>query len=94
MQPRWSILLHCSNPGSQVNQLDCHRTYFTLVDESGNAHPAMEYLAATLDEAPVFQVMPLKRFVKLIGSGEHLEVVGDGRFVGTTSRRTFSARAT
>ena len=70
----------------------CQRTYFTVTDDDGNGHPAMEYLAASLDDAPVFEVMPLKRFVKLIGSGEHLKSLGDGRFIGSRSRRTFSAR--
>lgn len=77
-----------------MEQLDRTRTYFTVTDESGKGHPAVEYLAGTLDEVPVFQVMPLKRFVKLIGSGEHLEPLGEGRFLGTRSRRTYSLRAT
>ena len=68
------------------------RTYFTVTDEHGNGHPAVEYLAATLDGEPAFQGLPLKRFVKLIGTGEHLESLGDGRFVGARSRRTFLAR--
>lgn len=72
-----------------MDQSDCRRTYFTVLDEDGVGHPAMEYLAATLDEQPVFQVLPLKRFVKLIGSGEHLEAAGDGRFVSSRSRRTY-----
>jgi hypothetical protein len=45
-----------------------------------------------LDEQPVFQVMPLKRFVKLIGSGEPLESIGDGRFVGARTRQTYSCQ--
>jgi hypothetical protein len=36
--------------------------------------------------------MPLKRFVKLIGSGERLEALGNGRFVGASSGRTYSAQ--
>ena len=75
-----------------MDDSNCQRTYFTVTDDSGKGHPAVEYLAATLDGGPVFQVMPLKRFVKLIGSGEHLEALGDGRFIGLRSRRTFSAR--
>ncbi|MEJ8840048.1 hypothetical protein [Ramlibacter sp. AN1133] len=67
------------------------RTYFTVTDEAGQGHPAMEYLAGTLDEEPAFQVLPLKRFVKLIGSGEALESIGEGRFVGSRSRRKYSA---
>ena len=65
------------------------RSYFAVTDESGRRHPAMEYLAGTLDDQPVFQVMPLKRFVKLIGSGEPLESIGDGRFVGSRTRQTY-----
>ena len=67
------------------------RTYFIVTDDDGRGHPAVEYLAATLDGAPVFQILPLKRFFKLIGSGEHLEALGDGRFIGSNSRRTYSA---
>ena len=67
-----------------------NRTYFALKDESGKAHPAMAYLAGTLDEEPVFQVVPLKRFVKLIGSGEHLEALEDGRFLGLRTGRIYS----
>jgi hypothetical protein len=78
--------------GRTVDELTCHRTYFTVTDDEGNGHPAVEYLAAMLDDESVFQVMPLKRFVKLIGSGEPLESLGDGRFIGTYSRRTYSAQ--
>lgn len=69
-----------------------HRTYFTVTDDDGNGHPAVEYLAATLDDRTVFPIMAVKRFVKLIGSGEHLESLGDGRFIGSYSRRTYSAQ--
>lgn len=74
-----------------MEHLERERTYFTLVDESGKGHPAMEYVAGTLDEEPTFQIVPLKRFVKLIGSGEPLEAAGEGQFVGARSRRKFSA---
>ena len=78
-----------------MDDLDRPRTYFTVTDEFGMGHPAMEYFAGTLDGGqPVFEVIPLKRFVKLIGSGEHLEGLGNGRFLGLTSRRTYSVRAT
>ena len=69
-----------------------NRTYFTLLDQHGKGHPAMEYVAATLDGQHVFQVMPLKRFVKLIGSGERLEPLGEGRYIDVRSGRTYSAR--
>jgi hypothetical protein len=75
-----------------VQEPDRQRIYFTLTDESGRGHPAMEYLAGTLEEEPVFQVIPMKRFVKLIGSGESLEALGDGRFIGSRTGRAFSAR--
>jgi hypothetical protein len=74
-----------------VDEPERPRTYFTVTDESGKRHPAVEYLAGSLDEQPVFQVIPLKRFLKLIGSGEHLQALGDGRFIGTHSRRIYCA---
>ena len=58
----------------------------------GGTLPAMEYVAGTLEEQPVVQVIPMKRFVKLIGSGESLEALGDGRFIGSRTGRAFSAR--
>lgn len=51
-----------------------HRTYFTLVDESGAASPAMEYWAVPPDGAAGM----LRKFVKLIGSGETLEALAIG----------------
>jgi hypothetical protein len=38
----------------------------------------------------VFEVVPLKRFVKLIGCGEHLEALEDGRFLGLRTGRIYS----
>jgi len=76
-----------------MEQSDQERTYFTVTDESGKGHPAMEYLAGTIGEEPSFQVLPLRRFVKLIGSGEPLESLGEGRFVGSRSRQKYSAAA-
>jgi hypothetical protein len=76
-----------------LDQTDCRRSYFTVVDEEGIAHPAMEYVAATLDEQPVFHVLPLKRFVKLIATGENLAALGDGRFIGARSGRVFKGGA-
>ena len=75
-----------------MDESDCRRNYFTVVDDEGVAHPAMEYLAATLDEQPVFHVLPLKRFVKLIATGENLAALGDGRFIGARSGRIFAER--
>lgn len=77
--------------GPTMDDSNCDRTYFTVTDADGKGHPAVEYLAATLDETPVFQILPLKRFIKLIGSGENLEPLGGGRFIGTHSRRTYCA---
>ena len=66
------------------------RRYFTVLDESGRPAPAMEYWAATPDQdEPVYEVVALRRFVKLIGSGERLEETTEGVFVGNRSRRTF-----
>lgn len=57
------------------------RTYFTVVDEAGQAAPAVEYWAAHFDEAVEnHEVLPLRRFVKLLGSGESLLEVGQGIF--------------
>lgn len=73
-----------------MKELTRNRTYFTLLDEDGMGHPAMEYVAATLDVQPDPEIMPLKRFVKLIGSGEHLEPLDNGRYIGSRSGRTYS----
>lgn len=65
------------------------RRYFTVLDESGHPAPAMEYWAATPEQdEPVYAVVALRRFVKLIG-GERLEETTEGVFVGNWSRRTF-----
>lgn len=66
------------------------RRYFTVLDEDGRAAPAVEYWAAVVDEdQPVYQVLPLRRFIKLIGSGEQLEEAHEGVFVASFSRRIF-----
>jgi hypothetical protein len=66
------------------------RLYFTVVDESGKELPAVEYWAGSPDEdEPAFQVIPLRRFVKLLGIGESLEEIGDGVFSGIWSGRRF-----
>ena len=75
-----------------MDDSDCERMYFRVLDGEGNSHPAVEYLAATLDQEPVHEVLPLRRFVKLIGSGERLESLGGGQFVGFRSRRTYSVQ--
>lgn len=55
------------------------RKYFTVVDEHGRAMPAVEYWAGTFDTTqPQFEIVPLRRFIKLIGTGESLREDGDG----------------
>lgn len=50
----------------------------------------MEYWAATLcEEEAAPESTRLRRFVKLIGSGEDLSEMGDGVFRGVQSQRTF-----
>lgn len=57
------------------------RIYFTVVDEGGKAAPAVEYWAAHFDEAlDNYEVLPLRRFVKLLGSGESLSELGGGAY--------------
>lgn len=73
-----------------MEELTRNRTYFTLLDEDGIGHPAVEYVAATLDVQPAPEIMPLRRFVKLIGSGEHLEPLDNGRYIGSHSGRAYS----
>lgn len=68
------------------------RRYFTVVDEDGRAAPVTEYWAAIVDEHHVtHEGAALRRFIKLLGSGERLEEVEEGVFVARTSRRTFFA---
>ena len=69
-----------------MDQPTSQRTYFTVTDEGGHPHPAVEYLAATLDADAVVQDMPTRRFIRLIGAGEHLQAIGrDG--VGSSDAR-------
>lgn len=67
------------------------RRYFTVLDEAGNAAPAVEYWSATVDEdvQPVYEVLPLRRFFKLLDSGERLEEAQPGVFISRSSGRTF-----
>ncbi len=66
------------------------RRYFTVLDEAGRPAPAVEYWAASLDGAePAYEALPLRRFVKLLGSGECLEKVEEGVFIASISRRAF-----
>ncbi|HSW20834.1 MAG TPA: hypothetical protein VLJ86_26670 [Ramlibacter sp.] len=69
---------------------DQTRVYFSVLDPTGHRLPAVEYWAGTLDsETPVFQVAPLRRFIKLLGSGEPLRDAGDGLFTGAVTGRSF-----
>lgn len=66
------------------------RLYFTVLDAWGKAMPAVEYWAASSqDEHPPFQVVPLRRFVKLLGAGESLQEAGKGVFTGISSGRRY-----
>lgn len=59
------------------------RVYFTVLDEAGTAYPAVEYWAGLIDDAaPVYQVLALHRFIKLIGPDEPLTETGKGVFRG------------
>jgi hypothetical protein len=66
------------------------RLYFTVLDASGKAMPAVEYWAASpQDEQPAFQGLPLRKYVKLLGAGESLQEAGNGVFTGVSSGRRF-----
>lgn len=66
------------------------RLYFLVVDEAGHELPAVEYWAGSLDEDQAhYQVVPLRRFVKLLGVGELLEEIGNDAFNGRGSGRRF-----
>lgn len=72
---------------------DLPRVYFTVIDDAGRTAPAVEYWAEHFDEsAEGTEVLPLFRFVKLIGSGECLRASGNGTFVGEVCGRTFHQR--
>jgi hypothetical protein len=67
------------------------RVYFTVLDEAGKAYPAVEYWAGLIDEAtPVYQVVPLRRFIKLIGPDEPLSETSHGVFRGVTTGMTYT----
>lgn len=68
------------------------RRYFTVLDEDGRAMPAVEYWAGYFDQAqPVNDIVPLRRFIKLLWSGEPLGERGEGMFVGQHSGRRYFA---
>lgn len=70
------------------------RRYFTVLDEDGRAMPAVEYWAGYFEqEQPVHDVVPLRRFLKLLWSGEPLNEKGEGVFVGRHSGRRYFALA-
>jgi hypothetical protein len=66
------------------------RQYFTVRDASGKSMPAVVYWAGSPQgDDPPLQIVPLRRFVKLLGAGESLQEVGDGVFTGVSSGRRF-----
>lgn len=67
------------------------RVYFNVVDRDGKVHPAVEYWAAAFegDDVTSTQILPITRFVRLLGSKEGLIDVGDGAFKACRSGRTY-----
>jgi hypothetical protein len=66
------------------------RRYFSVVDEHGNRLPAVEYWAGSPDEdQPDYEIVPLRRFVKLLGAGESLREIGAGIFTAIGCGRRF-----
>lgn len=65
--------------------------YFTMVDEAGRAEPVVEFWSGSIDyEQLVYQATPLKRFIKLLGTGEYLREEDAGVFVEAgTGRKLF-----
>jgi hypothetical protein len=65
--------------------------YFTVLDESGRAEPVVEFWAGGIDyEQLVYEVAPLRKFVKVLGTGEYLKEEDDGVFLESrTGRRLF-----
>lgn len=69
--------------------------YFTVVDEAGRAEPVVEFWAGSVDyDQLVYQGSPLRRFLKVLGTGEYLSEESEGVFVETGSgRRLFQVNA-
>ncbi len=66
------------------------RRYFTVLDLSGRAAPAVEYWAGAPDEdTPAYTVVPLRKFVRIVGSGERLEQLEESVFLGLESRQKY-----
>ena len=65
------------------------RVYFTVLDPSRKLLPAVEYWAGSLADVPSYPVIPLRKFIKLIGAGEQLKEIGNGVFVSERSGRSF-----
>lgn len=66
------------------------RRYFTVRDDEGREVPAVEYWAGYFDQELVHEVVPLRRFVKLLWSGEPLTETRPGVFAGHHSDREYS----
>jgi hypothetical protein len=66
------------------------RIYFNVIDEAGHVHPAVEYWAATFDDGKVpFQIIPVSRFLRILGSNEALTQLDAARFKGCRTGRVF-----
>jgi len=64
------------------------RIYFNVVDEEGHVHPAVEYWAATFDDGELpFGILPVARFVRLLGSNEALTQLDAAKFKGCRTGR-------
>ncbi|MBL0421984.1 hypothetical protein JI739_16660 [Ramlibacter sp. AW1] len=72
------------------------RRYFTVIDDQGRHLPVVEYWAASLsdDDLPPFQVMPLRRYVKVMGTGDYLRATADGAFIEVQSGRRYRSTQT
>jgi hypothetical protein len=55
------------------------RLYFSVLDASASACLPSVLGGSPQGDHPPFQVVPLRRFVKLLGAGESLQEVGSGR---------------
>lgn len=66
------------------------RVYFDVYGEGGQPLPAVQYWAACIDEdQPAFEVMPVRKFVKLLGRMEPLQELDEGVYKGLRSGRIY-----
>lgn len=67
------------------------RMYFTVLDPSGRACPAVEYQADVLcTQAESAGILLKQRFIKLLGPNEPLLDAGEGMFESAIDGRTYS----